>query len=214
MKKEKIIITLLTIALIVCLVGGYFIYDNLNQKNKDLSTKINELEEKIKSTTSGNSKENTSEESSAKTYQDYLNNLMSNAKDETLWENYDSSIKISLSKTGTLTYKAPFLKNGSSSVDTKVAYAKQVTRGSDLCEGNSWAVFITSTGRVFALYIDALSCGEEVKIISLPTLNEITEIYSIANPIIEGDEINRDTQDIYAKTFNGETIRVNDLLTY
>ena len=43
MKKEKIIITLLTIALIVCLVGGYFIYDNLNQKNKDLSTKINEL---------------------------------------------------------------------------------------------------------------------------------------------------------------------------
>lgn len=37
---------------------------------------------------------------------------MSNTKDETLWENYDSSIKISLSKTGTLTYKAPFLKNG------------------------------------------------------------------------------------------------------
>ena len=128
MKKEKIIITLLTIALIACLVGGYFIYDNLNQKNKDLSTKINELEEKIKSTTSENLKENTSEEPSAKTYQDYLNDLMSNAKDETLWENYDSSIKISLSKTGTLTYKAPFLKNGSSSVDTKAAYAKQVTR--------------------------------------------------------------------------------------
>ena len=46
MKKEKIIITLLTMALVACLVGGYFIYDNLNQKNKDLSTKINELEEK------------------------------------------------------------------------------------------------------------------------------------------------------------------------
>ena len=46
MKKEKIIITLLTMALVACLVGGYFIYDNLNQKNKDLSTKTNELEEK------------------------------------------------------------------------------------------------------------------------------------------------------------------------
>ena len=48
MKKEKIIITLLTMALVACLVGGYFIYDNLNQKNKDLSTKINELEEIIR----------------------------------------------------------------------------------------------------------------------------------------------------------------------
>lgn len=46
MKKEKIIITLLTMALVACLVGGYFIYDNLNQKNKDLSTKINELEKR------------------------------------------------------------------------------------------------------------------------------------------------------------------------
>ena len=156
MKKEKIIITLLTIALIACLVGGYFIYDNLNQKNKDLSTKINELEEKLKSTTSENLKENTSEEPSAKTYQDYLNNLMSNAKDETLWENYDSSIKISLSKTGTLTYKAPFLKNGSSSVDTKVAYAKQVTKGADICDGDSWVVYVTTSGNIFALSIDSL----------------------------------------------------------
>ena len=160
MKKEKIIITLLTMALVACLVGGYFIYDNLNQKNKDLPTKINELEEKTKSTTSANSKENTSEEPSAKTYQDYLNDLMSNTKDETLWENYDSSIKISLSKTGTLTYKAPFLKNGSSSVDKKIAYAKQVTKGADICDGDSWVVYITASGTISALSIDSLDCGE------------------------------------------------------
>lgn len=212
MKKEKIIITLLTIALIVCLVGGYFIYDNLNQKNKDLSTKINELEEKIKSTTSDNSKENTSEEPSAKTYQDYLNNLMSNAKDETLWENYDSSIKISLSKTGTLTYKAPFLKNGSSNVDTKVAYAKQVTRGADICDGDSWIVYITTSGTISALSIDSLDCGEEVKIISLPTLKEVNEIYSVQSNL-QGDAVDgAKLYDIYAKTFSGETIKINDLL--
>lgn len=212
MKKEKIIITLLTIALIVCLVGGYFIYDNLNQKNKDLSTKINELEEKIKSTTSENLKENTSEEPSAKTYQDYLNNLMSNAKDETLWENYDSSIKISLSKTGTLTYKAPFLKNGSSSVDTKVAYAKQVTKGADICDGDSWVVYVTTSGTIFALSIDSLDCGEEVKIISLPTLKEVTEIYSVQNNVQSEAADGTKLYDIYAKTFSGETIKINDLL--
>lgn len=212
MKKEKIIITLLTIALIVCLVGGYFIYDNLNQKNKDLSTKINELEEKIKSTTSGNSKENTSEEPSAKTYQDYLNNLMSNTKDETLWENYDSSIKISLSKTGTLTYKAPFLKNGSSSVDTKVAYAKQVTKGADICDGDSWVVYVTTSGTIFALSIDSLDCGEEVKTINLPTLKEVTEIYSVQNNVQSETADGTKLYDIYAKTFSGETIKINDLL--
>ena len=212
MKKEKIIITLLTIALIACLVGGYFIYDNLNQKNKDLSTKINELEEKIKSTTSGNSKENTSEEPSAKTYQDYLNNLMSNTKDETLWENYDSSIKISLSKTGTLTYKAPFLKNGSSSVDTKVAYAKQVTKGADICDGDSWVVYVTTSGTIFALSIDSLDCGEEVKTINLPTLKEVTEIYSVQNNVQSETADGTKLYDIYAKTFSGETIKINDLL--
>ena len=212
MKKEKIIIALLTIALIVCLVGGYFIYDNLNQKNKDLSTKINELEEKIKSTTSGNSKENTSEEPSAKTYQDYLNNLMSNTKDETLWENYDSSIKISLSKTGTLTYKAPFLKNGSSSVDTKVAYSKQVTKGGDICDGDSWVVYITASGTISALSIDSLDCGEEVKTINLPTLKEITEIYFVQSNL-QGDAVDgTKLYDVYAKTFSGETIKINDLL--
>lgn len=212
MKKEKIIITLLTIALIVCLVGGYFIYDNLNQKNKDLSTKINELEEKIKSTTSANSKENTSEEPSAKIYQDYLNDLMSNTKDETLWENYDSSVKISLSKTGTLKYKAPFLKNGSSSVDTKVAYAKQVTKGADICDGDSWIVYITTSGTISALSIDSLDCGEEVKVINLPTLKEITEIYSVQSNL-QGDTVDgTKLYDIYAKTFKGETIKINDLL--
>ena len=212
MKKEKIIITLLTIALIVCLVGGYFIYDNLNQKNKDLSTKINELEEKIKSTTSENLKENTSEEPSAKTYQDYLNDLMSNVKDETLWENYDNSVRISLSKTGTLTYKAPFLKNGSSSVDTKVAYAKQVTKGADICDGDSWVVYVTTSGNIFALSIDSLDCGEEVKIISLPTLKEVTEIYSVQSNL-QGDAVDgTKLYDIYAKTFSGETIKINDLL--
>lgn len=212
MKKEKIIITLLTIALIACLVGGYFIYDNLNQKNKDLSTKINELEEKIKSTTSDNSKENTNEEPSAKTYQDYLNNLMSNAKDETLWENYDNSVKISLSKTGTLTYKAPFLKNGSSNVDTKVAYAKQVTKGADICDGDSWVVYITASGTISALSIDSLDCGEKVKTINLPTLKEITEIYSVQSNL-QGDAVDgAKLYDIYAKTFSGETIKINDLL--
>ena len=212
MKKEKIIITLLTIALIVCLVGGYFIYDNLNQKNKDLSTKINELEEKIKSTTSENLKENTSEEPSAKTYQDYLNDLMSNTKDETLWENYDSSIKISLSKTGTLTYKAPFLKNGSSSVDTKAAYAKQVTKGADICDGDSWVVYVTTSGTISAVSIDSLDCGEEVKTINLPTLKEVTEIYSIQNNV-QGDAVDgTKLYDIYAKTFSGETIKINGLL--
>ena len=34
------------LVVVACLVGGYFIYDNLNQKNKDLSTKINELEKR------------------------------------------------------------------------------------------------------------------------------------------------------------------------
>lgn len=212
MKKEKIIITLLTIALIVCLVGGYFIYDNLNQKNKDLSTKINELEEKIKSPTSDNSKENTSEEPFAKTYQDYLNNLMSNAKDETLWENYDSSIKISLSKTGTLTYKAPFIKNGSSSVDTKVAYAKQVTKGADICDGDSWIVYITASGTISALSIDSLDCGEEVKTINLPTLKEVTEIYSVQSNLQSETADGTKLYDIYAKTFSGETIKINGLL--
>ena len=212
MKKEKIIITLLTIALIACLVGGYFIYDNLNQKNKDLSTKINELEEKIKSTTSENLKENTSKEPSAKTYQDYLNNLMSNAKDETLWENYDSSIKISLSKTGTLTYKAPFLKNGSSNVDTKVAYAKQVTKGADICDGDSWVVYITASGTISALSIDSLEWGEKVKTINLPTLKEITEIYSVQNNVQSETADGTKLYDIYAKTFSGETIKINDLL--
>ena len=212
MKKEKIIITLLTIALIACLVGGYFIYDNLNQKNKDLSTKINELEEKIKPTTSENLKENTSEEPFAKTYQDYLNDLMSNAKDENLWENYDSSVKISLSKTGTLTYKAPFLKNGSSSVDTKVAYAKQVTRGADICDGDSWIVYITASGTISALSIDSLDCGEEVKTINLPTLKEVTEIYSVQNNVQSETADGTKLYDIYAKTFSGETIKINDLL--
>lgn len=212
MKKEKIIITLLTMALVACLVGGYFIYDNLNQKNKDLSTKINELEEKTKSTTTDNSKENTSEEPSTKTYQDYLNDLMSNTKDETLWENYDSSIKISLSKTGTLTYKAPFLKNGSSSVDKKIAYAKQVTKGADICDGDSWVVYITASGTISALSIDSLDCGEEVKVINLPTLKEITEIYS-AQSNIQGDAVDgTKLYDIYAKTFKGETIKINSLL--
>lgn len=212
MKKEKIIITLLPIALIVCLVGGYFIYDNLNQKNKDFSTKINELEEKIKSTTSDNSKETPNEEPSAKTYQDYLNDLMSNAKDENLWENYDSSVKISLSKTGTLTYKAPFLKNGSSSVDTKVAYAKQVTKGADICDGDSWIVYITTSGTISALSIDSLDCGEEVKTINLPTLKEVTEIYSVQNNV-QGDAVDgTKLYDIYAKTFSGETIKINGLL--
>lgn len=212
MKKEKIIITLLTIALIACLVGGYFIYDNLNQKNKDLSTKINELEEKIKPTTSENLKENTSEEPFAKTYQDYLNDLMSNAKDENLWENYDSSVKISLSKTGTLTYKAPFLKNGISSVDTKVAYAKQVTRGADICDGDSWIVYITTSGTISALSIDSLDCGEEVKTINLPTLKEVTEIYSVQNNVQSETADGTKLYDIYAKTFSGETIKINDLL--
>lgn len=212
MKKEKIIITLLTIALIVCLVGGYFIYDNLNQKNKDLSTKINELEEKIKSTTSDNSKENTNEEPSAKTYQDYLNNLMSNTKDETLWENYDSSVKISLSKTGTLTYKAPFLKNGESSIAGKIAYAKQVTKGGDICDGDSWVVYITASGTISALSIDSLDCGEEVKTINLPTLKEVTEIYSVQNNVQSETADGTKLYDIYAKTFSGETIKINDLL--
>ena len=199
-------------ALVACLVGGYFIYDNLNQKNKDLSTKINELEEKTKSTKSDNSKENTSQEPSTKTYQDYLNDLMSNTKDETLWENYDSSIKISLSKTGTLTYKAPFLKNGSSSVDKKIAYAKQVTKGADICNGDSWVVYITASGTISALSIDSLDCGEEVKVINLPTLKEITEIYS-AQSNLQGDAVDgTKLYDIYAKNFKGETIKINSLL--
>ncbi len=199
-------------ALVACLVGGYFIYDNLNQKNKDLSTKINELEEKTKSTIRDNSKENTSEEPSTKTYQDYLNDLMSNTKDETLWDNYDSSIKISLSKTGTLTYKAPFLKNSSSSVDKKIAYAIQVTKGADICDGDSWVVYITASGTISALSIDSLDCGEEVKVINLPTLKEITEIYS-AQSNIQGDAVDgTKLYDIYAKNFKGETIKINSLL--
>lgn len=212
MKKEKIIITLLTVALIVCLVGGYFVYDNLNQKNKELSTKINELEEKIKSTTGDNSKENTSEEPSAKTYQDYLNALMSNAKDETLWEDKYNDIKIQISKSGTLTYKAPFLKNGEGSIAGKIAYAKKVTKGADICDGDSWVIYITSSGTVSALSIDNLDCGEEVKTINLPTLKEVTEIYSVQNNVQSETADGTKLYDIYAKTFSGETIKINDLL--
>lgn len=137
---------------------------------------------------------------------------MSNAKDETFWENYDSSVKISLSKTGTLTYKAPFLKNGSSSVDTKVAYAKQVTKGADICDGDSWIVYITTSGNIFALSIDSLDCGEEVKTINLPTLKEVTEIYSVQNNVQSETADGTKLYDIYAKTFSGETIKINDLL--
>ena len=137
---------------------------------------------------------------------------MSNAKDETLWENYDNSVKISLSKTGTLTYKAPFLKNGSSSIAGKIAYAKQVTKGADICDGDSWIIYITSSGAVSALSIDNLDCGEEVKIISLPTLKEVTEIYSVQSNLQGGAADGTKLYDIYAKTFSGETIKINDLL--
>lgn len=137
---------------------------------------------------------------------------MSNTKDETLWENCDSSIKISLSKTGTLTYKAPFLKNSSSSVDKKIAYAKQVTKGADICDGDSWVVYITASGTISALSIDSLDCGEEVKVINLPTLKEITEIYSVQSNVQSETVNGTKLYDIYAKNFKGETIKINSLL--
>ena len=85
-------------------------------------------------------------------------------------------------------------------------------KGADICDGDSWVVYVTTSGNIFALSIDSLDCGEEVKIISLPTLKEVTEIYSVQSNL-QGDAVDgTKLYDIYAKTFSGETIKINDLL--
>lgn len=214
MKKEKIIITILSLLLIVFLIGGYFIYDNLNQKNNELSTKVNELEQKV-NTPANEDKNNKSDEESTtiNNYQDYLNSLISNVNDQTLWNNNDNSIVIKLSKKGKLTYKASFLEQGEESIKDQIVYAKEVKKGTDTCDGDSWIVYITSTGNVRALSIDNLECGEKVKIVDLSSLKEITEIYSTQNNISTENVDGTKTYDIFAKNYNGETIKINDLLS-
>jgi hypothetical protein len=164
-KTKTLIVTNIITAIIVLALGGYIIFDKVNDKDvaKEDNNKLVE---------NNNGKEEQKENEK-------------NSRDSLFYSTLSEEHKIYLTEDNVVKLVSTSL--GTKDIATNVSWIHEISAGmSDICEGNTWLILESGDTDIkyTALSVDTLSCGNEVRTFDLSAelnkknLKNIVSIYS------------------------------------
>ena len=167
-KTKTLIVTNIITAIIVLALGGYIIFDKVNDKDvakEDNNKLVNDNKEEEKEQQENENGENNSDSL-------YYSTL---SEEHKIYLTEDNVVKLVSTSLGT------------KDIATNVSWIHEISAGmSDICEGNTWLILESGDTDIkyTALSVDTLSCGNEVRTFDLSAelnkknLKNIVSIYS------------------------------------
>ena len=186
-KNTGFIIVIGFLSLLVLGCGSYLVYDKFIAKD-------------------GAKEEDKTNQAEKSAYEKFVDTAKSSRIESTLYDNGD--IKVKMTSIGEIVLDATFANAENVS---NVIKSFKVSRGDDMCEGNTYFVFIKEDGTIAALSLDSLVCGNIVKLKNtFGGLTNIVEVY--AEEVIPASDLEPAINEIYAKDIDGKVTSISSFL--